>query len=166
MALAEYGRPFLRLDLREIYFTGGSLSRFQLYQALSQELSRLNRAHRLTSWLEKVRRAKIGGLEIQLDWRGASLPELLRALDGWASSRGERLILAIDEAQYLRMAGRTRYDGLLAWALDNLDHLTFVLTGSEVGLLHDFLGMEEPRSPFTAGTPGSSPSAGSAGRRH
>jgi AAA+ ATPase superfamily predicted ATPase len=150
VALAEGGLPFLRLDLREIYFTQGSLSRFQLYRALSQELSRLSRTHRLASWLERVRGVRIGGFEVQLDWRerGAPLPELLRALDGWASSRGERVILAIDEAQYLRMAGRTRYDGLLAWAIDNLDHLAFVLTGSQVGLLHDFLGTEEPRSPL------------------
>jgi AAA+ ATPase superfamily predicted ATPase len=150
VALSESKRPFVKLDLREVYFAHGSVSKFYLYHALSQELSRLNRTHRLASWLEKVRGIRIAGFEIQLDWRekGASLTDVFRAADKWASDHGERMIVAIDEVQYLRLAGRMRYDGLLAWAIDNLDDLTFILTGSQVGLLHDFLGMENARSPL------------------
>lgn len=150
VALAESKRPFVKLDLREVYFTYGSVSKFHLYRALSQELSRLSRTHRLASWLEKVRGIKIAGFEVQLDWReeGASLMDIFRAMDGWASARKERVVVAIDEAQYLRLAGRARYDGLLAWAIDNLNNLVFVLTGSQVGVLQDFLGMEDPRSPL------------------
>lgn len=150
VALAESGRPFVKLDLREVYFTHGSVSKFHLYRALSQELSRLSRAHRLASWLEKVKGIKIAGFEIQLDWRekGASLTDVFKAMDGWASAHDERVIIALDEAQYLRLAGRARYDGLLAWAIDNLNSLAFVLTGSQVGVLQDFLGMEDPRSPL------------------
>ena len=150
VALAESKRPFVKLDLREVYFAHGSVSKFHLYRALSQELSRLSRAHCFTSWLEKVRGVKIAGFEVQLDWRekGASLPNLFRAMDGWASVHKEKLIIAVDEAQYFRLAGRTRYDGLLAWAVDNLDNLVFVLTGSQVGVLQDFLGIENPSSPL------------------
>jgi len=150
VALAESKRPFVKLDLREVYFTHGSVSKFHLYRVLSQELSRLSRTYRLASWLEKVRGIKIAGLEIQLDWRekGASLTDIFRAMNAWASARKEKLAIAIDEAQYLRLAGRARYDGLLAWAIDNLDSLVFVLTGSQVGVLQDFLGVEDPRSPL------------------
>ncbi|MDI6820305.1 MAG: ATP-binding protein [Candidatus Hodarchaeaceae archaeon] len=150
VALAESKHPFVRLDLREVYFTYGSVSKFHLYRALSQELSKLSRIHRFTSWLEKVRGVKIAGFEIQLDWRekGASLTDIFRAMDGWASARGEKVVIAIDEAQYLRLAGRTRYDGLLAWAIDNLGNLVFALTGSQVGVLQDFLGTEDPRAPL------------------
>lgn len=150
VALAESKRPFVKLDLREVYFTHGSVSRFHLYRAFSQELSELSRAHRLASWLETVRGIKIAGFEIQLDWRerGASLTDVFRVMDGWASAHKKRVVIAIDEAQYLRLAGRTRYDGLLAWAIDNLDNLVFVLTGSQVGVLQDFLGIEDPRSPL------------------
>ncbi|KUO40725.1 MAG: hypothetical protein APZ16_01010 [Candidatus Hadarchaeum yellowstonense] len=150
VALSESKHPFVKIDLREIYFAHGSISKFYLYHALSQELSRLSRTHRLTSWLEKVRGIRIAGFEIQLDWRekGASLADVFRVTDRWASAHEERMIVAIDEAQYLRLAGRMKYDGLLAWAIDNLDNLTFILTGSQVGLLRDFLGLENPRSPL------------------
>lgn len=150
VALAESKRPFVKLDLREIYFTHGSVSKFYFYRALSQELSKLSKTHRLASWLEKVRGVKVAGFEIQLDWREkeASLTDIFRAVDRWASAHEERIVVAFDEAQYLRLAGRTRYDGLLAWAIDNLDNLTFVLTGSQVGVLQDFLGIENPHSPL------------------
>lgn len=150
VALGESKYPFVKLDLREIYFAHGSVSKFHLYRTLSQELSRLSKSHRLSSWLEKVRGIKITGLEIQLDWRekGASLPDVLRTMDEWASAHGKKVVVAIDEAQYLRLAGRMRYDGLLAWTIDNLNHLVFALTGSQVGVLHDFLGMEDPSSPL------------------
>ena len=150
VGLQQSQLPFIKLDLREIYFAHGSISRFYLYRALSQELSKLSRGYRIASWLKKVQRVKIAGFEIELDWRenGSPLTEVLRALDGWASDQKERLIIALDEAQYLRLAGRTRYDGLIAWAVDNLDNLVFVLTGSQVGLLQDFLGLENPSSPL------------------
>ena len=150
VALAESKRPFVKLDLREIYFTHGSVSRFYLYRALSHELSRLSRGHRFISWLKKVSGIKITGFEVQLDWRekGASLTDVFRAMDGWASAHKGKVVIALDEAQYLRLAGRVRYDGLLAWAIDNLDNLAFVLTGSQVGVLQDFLRVEDPSSPL------------------
>ena len=150
VALAESKRPFVKLDLREIYFTHGSVSRFHLYRALSQELSRLSRVRRFISWLRKVKGIKIAGFEVQLDWRekGASLTDVFRAMDDWASAHEEKVVIAFDEAQYLRLAGRVRYDGLLAWAIDNLDNLVFILTGSQVGVLQDFLMIEDPSSPL------------------
>ncbi len=150
VALVESKCPFVKLDVREVYFTRGSVSRFHLYQALSQELSRLSRTRRLASWLEKVRGIKIAGVEIQLDWRekGASLTDIFRAMDAWASAKKEKVVIALDEAQYLRLAGRAGYDGVLAWAIDNLDNLVFILTGSQVGVLQDFVGVENPRSPL------------------
>ena len=150
VALTESKYPFTKLDLREMYFTHGTVSKYQLYRALSQELSKLSRTHRLASWLEKVRGTKVAGFEIQLDWRekGANITDVLRAIDSWAVAHKERVIIAFDEAQYLRLAGRVKYDGLLAWGIDNLNNLVFVLTGSQVGVLQDFLGLENPSSPL------------------
>lgn len=62
--------------------------------------------------------------------------------------RRRRVIIAFDEAQYLRFGGATRYDGILAYAVDNLENLTFILTGSEVGLLFDFLKFDNPEAPL------------------
>jgi AAA+ ATPase superfamily predicted ATPase len=150
VALAQSGKPFVKIDLREIYFSHGAVSKFHLYRSLSQELSRLSRSQRIASWLKKVQGVKVAGVEIHLDWRdkGASLSDVLTSMDGWASKQRERVIIAFDEAQYLRLAGKVRYDGLIAWAVDNLENLVFVLTGSQVGVLQDFLGVEKPTSPL------------------
>jgi len=150
VALAESKRPFMKLDLREVYFTHGSISKFHLYRAISQELSRLSRTHDFASKLKKVKGIKVAGFEIQLDWRekGVFIADVFRTIDAWGSAHKEKVVIALDEAQYLRLAGRARYDGLLAWAIDNLDNLVFVLTGSQIGVLQDFLGMEDPSSPL------------------
>jgi hypothetical protein len=149
VALNECRYPSLKLDLREIYFTHSSISKFHFYRALSEEFSKLNKLYNLSSILKRIKGVKISGLEVEFDWskEGVSLPTLFKTLDGWASSRG-RMVIAFDEAQYFRLAGRIRYDGILAWAIDNLPNITFILTGSQVGLLQDFLGLEDPDSPL------------------
>ena len=60
---------------------------------------------------------------------------------------GMRFVFVFDEAQYLRFSN-VRYDGVFAWAIDNLSNLTFILTGSEVGILRDFLRIENAESPL------------------
>ncbi len=47
-------------------------------------------------------------------------------------------MIVFEEAQYLRYS-RINFGSLLAYIYDNLLYLTVILTGSEVGLLHDFL---------------------------
>ena len=39
-------------------------------------------------------------------------------------------------------------DGIIAWAIDNLRNITFILTGSEIGVLRDFLKIEDPKAPL------------------
>ncbi|WP_252901335.1 AAA family ATPase [Vulcanisaeta sp. JCM 14467] len=51
----------------------------------------------------------------------------------------------LDEAQYLRYS-TIGLRPLLAYTYDHLRNITMVLTGSEVGLLHDFLGLDDPSS--------------------
>lgn len=150
VALAESGLPYIKIDVREIYFTHGSVSRFHLYEALSGQLTRLNKTHSLLNMLKRVRGVSLAGVEVRLDWRsgGVSLAAFLKALDRWCQKKKTRILFAIDEAQYLRFGGKTKYGELLAWSVDNLAHITFVLTGSEVGLLRDFLGFEEGSSPL------------------
>ncbi|WP_394326730.1 AAA family ATPase [Thermococcus chitonophagus] len=60
-------------------------------------------------------------------------------------------VIAIDEAQYLRFYGARggkEFLALVAYAYDNLESLSFILSGSEVGLLHDFLGIDDYNSPL------------------
>ena len=153
VALREWGQPYIYLDLRVLEEEG--YSRVILYRMLSEELSRLQSSWaRLKDWLGRVRGIEIAGMRVELDWRsrGMRLTSLLNALDGWAREEGSYLIMAFDEAQLLRnmMGGKGRIDfrSLLAYAYDNLSNLGFILTGSEIGLLMDFIGAENPESPL------------------
>jgi len=63
---------------------------------------------------------------------------------------GKKLIIAFDEAQNLRFYGKGGYVilNLLAHAYDHLKNIIFILTGSEVGLLYDFLKLDNPKAPM------------------
>ncbi len=80
----------------------------------------------------------------------ASLREIFREPNEIGEKTG-RFIIAFDEAQYLRFYGSRGGRELLALfahAYDSLPNLRIVLTGSEVGLLHDFLGIGNYESPL------------------
>lgn len=53
----------------------------------------------------------------------------------------------LDEAQYPRYSN-VRYDSIIAWSIDNLSSITFIVTGSEVGVLRGFLKLDDPSSPL------------------
>ena len=81
-------------------------------------------------------------MEVELNvGRDLNLYGVLERID----SIGERFIIAIDEVQHLRFSN-SRYAELIAWAMDELQNMGFILTGSEIGLLEDFLGLHDPES--------------------
>jgi len=59
-----------------------------------------------------------------------------------------RLVIALDEAQKLRGPLSKEIKDAIAHSYDYNRNLTFILTGSEVGLLYDFIGIEDPKSPL------------------
>ncbi|WP_234394319.1 hypothetical protein [Thermococcus piezophilus] len=75
----------------------------------------------------------------------------MEALNEYGEEK-RRVVIAFDEAQYLRFGGATKYDGIIAYAVDNLKNLTFILTGSEVGLLFDSSSSTIQRRRSSAGT--------------
>ncbi len=56
-------------------------------------------------------------------------------------------VVCLDEAQYLRLGG-IDYRTILAWAADHLEDVRLIVTGSEEGILRDFLALEDPHSPL------------------
>ncbi|WP_324736388.1 ATP-binding protein [Thermococcus sp. SY098] len=151
VALRESGFPCAKLDVRSLYFTHGSIPQETLAKRiLDSLLESLSAKHKLQLGLEKalssIKGIRISGIHVEFE-KKPDLAELLEKLDSWAEKEGTRVILAFDEAQYLRLSG-IQYDGMIAYAVDNLSNLTFVLTGSEVGMLHDFLGLDNPKKPL------------------
>ncbi|WP_297523382.1 ATP-binding protein, partial [Thermococcus sp.] len=151
VALAESGMPYAKIDVRSLYFTHGSipqeiLARKILDSLLSTVSARKSLRLRLEKALSSIRGLRVSGLSVEFE-RKPDLAEILEKVSSWAENENLRAIIAFDEAQYLRLSG-IRYDGLIAYAVDNLPGITFVLTGSEVGVLHDFLGREDPKKPL------------------
>lgn len=109
--------------------------------ALSESLGRLRR------FLEGVRGVSVAGFSVEVRWRGrdsVSLAGLLSEID----KRGERFVFALDEVQQSKPPVSAELRSVLAYGYDNLENVTFVVAGSEVGMLRDFLALEDPSSPL------------------
>jgi len=79
---------------------------------------------------------------------------LFEKLDEWIEEEDEipYLVVAFDEAQLLRFLtggkGKIDFREFFAYIYDNLKNIRLVLTGSEMGLLLDFLGFNESGKPL------------------
>ncbi|MEM3815974.1 MAG: ATP-binding protein [Candidatus Bathyarchaeia archaeon] len=103
--------------------------------------------------LKKVKGVSFAGHGIEFDWgrEGLKLTELFQTVDQWAGKEKTRVIMTFDEAQILRSykgGGKNDFRSLFAYCYDNLHNITIVLTGSEVGLFFEFLGLNESESPL------------------
>ncbi|MCE4600440.1 MAG: ATP-binding protein [Desulfurococcales archaeon] len=153
VGVREAGIPYALVDVRELYFEEGSVRLASLVARIVDAMRRRSKWYerlefRLGDALGKVKGIHAAGFSLEL--RPPAKPrltEVLKALDEWCGEHGWRFALVFDEAQYLRFSN-TRYDGVIAWAIDNLPNLTFIVTGSEVGVLREFLRLEDPRAPL------------------
>lgn len=156
VALRVAGQPFVVVDVRKLYFESGL--RAVSEKVLVEELVRVFNNYRgvleslgvdLRGMFSRVKAVNVGGTGVEFiaRYERPSLTEVLEEVDRWCVEHGKIFIIALDEAQYLRYSNR-RYDLLLAWAADNLRNVVHVLTGSEVGLLRNFLKLEEADSPL------------------
>ena len=129
---------------------------YGLYYALEEEFNRVIRSSvwsKVVDYLKRIRGVQVLGTGVNLEVKFTRylrnieplLPQLLSTLNDWAKDKGRRAVIVFDEAQYLRYS-RINFRSLLAYVYDNLPCVTVVLTGSEVGLLHDLLRVNEPDS--------------------
>ncbi|WP_342764723.1 ATP-binding protein [Thermococcus sp. Bubb.Bath] len=146
MALNEVENG-IYIDARKMYFdSGGWITVESLKREFEKSLNSLRgpaREH-LSRVLKKVKGISVSGLTFTLE-DDASLSEVLAGLNEVGT------LVGIDEAQYLRFYGARggrEFLAFLAYAYDNLENIRFVLAGSEVGLLHDFLALEDYESPL------------------
>ncbi len=153
VALNEANTPYCYIDARALE---NDFTKRRFYQLLSNCLTELSIKWRLENAIRNITKIIRGinvlgsGIElnIEVDWRSVYLTDLLNAL----SKNLDQIVIAIDEAQTLRMLkggfGKIDLTQILAYTYDNLSNIKVILTGSEVGLLHDFLGLENPKSPL------------------
>ena len=138
--LNESGIPFALIDARSLKRNYGVED---LYRLVAKGMaSSLKSLHDI---LKNVKRIKIMGNEIEFAWKGKdyiSLSELFDELNA------KKVIIAVDEAQLLRGPNSIEMKNAIAHSYDYDRNLTFILTGSEAGLLYDFLGTEDEKSPL------------------
>ncbi|MCS7367318.1 MAG: ATP-binding protein [archaeon YNP-WB-062] len=153
VALNELESPYIYLDLRILEEEG--YSRASLYRFLSEAFSNAaSRWSKLVHYLRGVKGVEVYGFRINFEWREESLTliRILDKLNKFGEDEGGFVVLAFDEAQFLRNLsggkGRMNFGNILAYAYDNLSNLRFVLTGSEVGLLLNMLKLDDASSPL------------------
>jgi len=145
--LNEFDGLGLYLDARRLYAAGGgTISPAVLVDEIRKILLGKGRFGFLGGI--KLEGINLGGITLKPKETGIiDVFELLNSL----GRKAGRAVIAFDEAQYLRFYGPRGGKDLLAgiaYAYDSLPNLGFVFTGSEVGLLHDFIGIDDYSSPL------------------
>ena len=77
-----------------------------------------------------------------------NLSSIFDALSNEAMKQKTRFIIALDEAQEFRKIMRFDLTSVLAHAYDYCRGLVFVITGSEIGMLHKFLRVDDESAPL------------------
>jgi AAA+ ATPase superfamily predicted ATPase len=129
----------LYVDMRGV--TRRSDLEAKLTESMESSLTRLRR------FLEGIRGVRITGLSIQIRWRGKDSLSLAGLLEE-INKKKERFVIVLDEAQSTRPPLSYELKNAIAYAHDNLENIIFIVAGSEVGLLRDFIGYEDPSSPL------------------
>ncbi|ASJ00208.1 AAA family ATPase [Thermococcus gorgonarius] len=143
VALNEAKKPHVIVDLRGV----NPNSRRDLYlrfqAALNEHLSKNAPLFaRLKGKIKLIDGVSLSGIGVSLSWKN---PETLYSLISALESEG--FVIAFDEVQEARGPAGKELASLIAHFYD-YGETTFILTGSEVGLLYDFLGVENPDAPL------------------
>ncbi|HDJ89153.1 MAG TPA: ATP-binding protein, partial [Thermoprotei archaeon] len=153
-AVNESKIPCIIFDLREIpgdgfiamdVFLKFFLDKINLFLEKNRGI-----AERFIEAVKRVEEISIAGLKIRIKnmYRGVNIIELFRALNNVAESIGINIVLAFDEAQELRRIMRYRFTRILAYIYDFFENISILLTGSQIGLLYNFLRINDPESPL------------------
>ncbi len=136
------------IDARKLHFeSGGWITSESLIRSLENGINCINGKIKrvLMDMLSSVRGVSIMGVDIRFA-KDTKISEIFDSLNEYGS-----MVIAIDEAQYFRFYGRRGGKELLSlfsYAYDNLPNLHFLFAGSEIGLMHDFLGIDDYNSPL------------------
>lgn len=147
--LDEFDGYYVFTDCRA-YFRNNLIDVEAFDKALIKGIEKTLKLGKLKKILKLISGLSFGGFGISIEGKGQeiSLAEVLKNID--EALKGRRFILAFDEAQNLRFYRKGGKDllNLFAYTYDNLRNFVIVLTGSEIGLLHDFLGIDDPDAPL------------------
>lgn len=141
--LNSMATDYVCVDVRKVYDdVSKKVTADKLIDELHSALASLSKKEKLKKLLSELEISVESPLRIRVSqdsFRREAI-KIFEALNGLGKT-----VVAFDEAQYLRFSAvglRT----LLAYIYDHLKNIKVILTGSEIGLLHDFEGLEDPDS--------------------
>ncbi len=147
VALQESGNPYIVLDMRGLSYNP---SNAELVRKMESAFNLINKRWltTITDTIKHVKGVSVLGASVSLDWsrEGVDLAELFDRVNAWAEGDGERFLVAFDEIQLVR--GDKGITRLFAHIMDYNQNICLVVTGSEMGILFDFLGFDDPDSPL------------------
>jgi len=130
------------------------INKREFNKAISEEIDKQIRTSKFKKLLQNISEFGLGDITIRLNNKiydsKPNISKILSELNAMLEKKEKKFIIAFDEAQFLRFYGKGGHELLqmMAYVYDNLENILFVLTGSEVGLLHDFLSVENPDAPL------------------
>jgi hypothetical protein len=147
VALACSENPYIMLDMRDLPTVP---ARAEIIRKVDEAFRKIDKKWK-TSIIEAIKHVKgvsVAGASVSFDWgkKALDLGTLLDEIDGWAKKNNQTFLLALDEIQFVR--GDKYLPRLLARVADTNRNTITVITGSEIGLLYDFLGFDNPESPL------------------
>lgn len=150
-ALNKSGIPYVFFDLRSV-----ARSRRELYQLISSGLtdflSRISGREKLYKTLLKflkfVRGVTVSGVAVELSWglERPLLSEIFTVLNEVGEEHGIKIIIVFDELQRALGHASVTLQNAISYAYDYLRNLSFVISGSEMGVLYKFF--KDPEAPL------------------
>lgn len=150
--LHEGNYTFVCLDGRKLYqVSGGNITSLHLSQILNEEFLKLSKSQRFLNFLKRIKGVSVAGNSIEIDPKKLELSEVFEKFNDFAEKEKKDFVVFLDEAQYFRFYGSRGGNDILAllsYCYDHLKGLRFLISGSEMGVLHDFLKLDDYNSPF------------------
>jgi hypothetical protein len=147
VALRETQQPYIILDIRGLPFNP---SQADIVRRIETAFNTLNKKwfSQLQTALRPIKGVTILGNSISLDWskEGIDFATFFDRVNTWAEEKDTKFLLAFDEIQLIR--GNKNLIRLFAHIIDYNQNLCLIVTGSEIGLLFGFLGLDDPESPL------------------
>jgi hypothetical protein len=147
VALVECGYPYAILDLRGLPYNPSHTDIIRRLEVAFKQVEKKWLSD-LVDALKHIKGVSILGGELSFEWskKGLDLTELFAKIDRWALEKKKKFVIAFDEMQVIR--GDKWMLRFLAHVIDTYHNIVVVVTGSEVGVLFDFLGFDQPNSPL------------------
>lgn len=154
-AINEFKLKAIVFDLRRLPYEG-KIDTQEFLRIFCNSINGFLEEHKRTgrillNLLKKIEEIEIAGMKIRFKKEKAILPDLTGIFDSFDKTgkrEKERIFLVFDEAQELRRLARYRMDRLMAYIYDRFKNITLIVTGSEIGVVDDFLHLKDSEAPL------------------